>query len=102
MSLQSLGLLPRSFGAACLALVAFACFSIAKAADVTVTVAKIEAGRLIISGTTLTANMPVRLEGSAAASFNVISGPNPARAFSFNIVYHPGDCIVAVLGSKHT
>lgn len=71
------------------------------AADVLVTSAKIEAGRLIVTGTTTTGGMRVRLDGLTATAFNVMSNA-ATRAFAFNVVYHPGDCIVAVLGSKHT
>ncbi len=72
----------------------------AEAADVTVTSAKIQAGKLVITGTTLTAGMKVRLDGQPAAAFNLTS--NGSKAFTFNIVYHPGDCIVAALWSKRT
>lgn len=64
------------------------------APDIVVTTAKIDAGRLIITGTTATASMPVRLDAQTAATFNVTS--SPAKAFSFSIIYHPGDCIVAL------
>lgn len=65
------------------------------AADVLVSSAKIEAGRLIITGTTTTGGMRVRLDGQTATAFNVISHAT-TRAFAFNLVYHPGDCIVAL------
>jgi len=65
------------------------------AADVLVTSAKIEAGRLVITGTTTTRGMRVRLDGQTAAAFNVMSNAT-SRAFAFNVVYHPGDCIVAL------
>ena len=38
--------------------------------------------------------MPVRLDGQTAPAFNKVS--NASGAFSFNVVYHPGDCIVAL------
>jgi hypothetical protein len=66
----------------------------AEAADVTVTSAKVQAGKLLITGTTPTAGMKVRLDGQTAAAFTVTS--NASKAFTFNIVYHPGDCIVAL------
>jgi hypothetical protein len=38
--------------------------------------------------------MRVRLEGQAAAAFNVTS--TASRAFTFSVVYYPSDCIVAL------
>ena len=64
------------------------------APDIVVSTAKIEAGRLVITGTTATASMPVRLDAQTAATFNVTS--SATKAFSFSIIYHPGDCIVAL------
>jgi hypothetical protein len=64
------------------------------APDIVVSSAKIEAGRLIITGTTATASMPVRLDAQTAATFNVTS--SPTKVFGFSIIYHPGDCIVAL------
>jgi hypothetical protein len=65
------------------------------AADVLVTGAKIEAGRLVITGTTTPGGMRVRLDGQTATAFNVMSNAT-TRVFGFNVVYHPGDCIVAL------
>ena len=64
------------------------------AADLTVTSAKIEAGRLVITGTTASSRMRVRLDGQTAAPFNVMSSLQ--RTFAFSLVYHPGDCVVAL------
>jgi hypothetical protein len=65
----------------------------AQAADITVTAAKIQAGKLVITGTTQFGNTKVRLEGQPAAAFNTTSHPT-AKTFAFSIVYHPGDCMV--------
>jgi hypothetical protein len=64
----------------------------ATAADVTVTKAELSGGVLVITGTTVTANMPVRLEGRTEAAFNTVS--NGSKAFQFSVVYHSTDCIV--------
>lgn len=64
------------------------------APDIVVSTAKIDAGRLILTGTTATASMPVRLDAQTAAIFNVTS--STTKVFSFSIIYHPGDCIVAL------
>ena len=64
----------------------------AEAADVTITDAKIEGGKLVISGTTTGPNSWVRLDDQLGSTFNVKSGAD--AAFSFGVVYHPGDCIV--------
>jgi hypothetical protein len=69
-------------------------FEGASAADITVASAKIEAGRLIVAGTTATARMQVRLDGKTAAAFNVVSDAN--RVFGFNLVYRPDDCMVTL------
>ena len=66
----------------------------ATAADIAVKSAKIAAGKLVITGTTTAPNTRVRLEGQAAADFNVTSKPN--KTFSFNLVYLPSDCIVTL------
>ena len=67
----------------------------ASAADVAVTSAKIEAGRLLITGTTTTGGMQVRLDAQTIAGFTVVSNTS-TRAYAFNLIYHPGDCIVAL------
>jgi hypothetical protein len=65
------------------------------AADVSVTGAKIDAGRLIITGTTAVGGTRVRLDAQTAAAFTVTSNAT-TKAFAFSLVYHPGDCIVAL------
>ena len=64
----------------------------AHAADITVTDAKVAAGRLIITGKTTAPSTWVRLDGQIGSQFNVKS--DTEGAFAFAIVYHPGDCIV--------
>jgi hypothetical protein len=66
----------------------------ANAADVSVSDAKIEGGKLVITGTTAAPNTWVRLDGQPSSSFNVKSGAD--GAFGFSIVYHPGDCVVGL------
>ena len=66
----------------------------ANAADVTVTDAKIEGGKLVITGTTAAPNTWVRLDGQSSSAFNVKSGAH--GAFGFSIVYRPGDCVVGL------
>jgi hypothetical protein len=63
----------------------------AQAVEITVTNATITAGKLLITGMTDTANANVRLEGRTSAAFNTTS--NASKAFTFNFVYHPGDCM---------
>lgn len=75
------------------ALVALAATA-AAAPDVTITVAKIEAGKLVISGKTAAAQTRLRLDGRSEADFNTTSGAD--RTFSFSLVYLPKDCIVSV------
>lgn len=77
----------------CAALV-LACPNTAAAADVTVANAAIQAGSLVITGTTATPSMKVRLDGQTAPAFNVTS--NGAKQFTFNLIYHPGDCVVVL------
>ena len=72
----------------------FAITGAGHAADITVTSAKLQAGRLVITGTTVSPGMRVRLDGQAAAPFNVMS--TLQKAFTFSLVYHPGDCVVAL------
>lgn len=67
----------------------------AAAADLTVTTAKIDGGKLVIAGTTQTGGMKVRLDGQTDAAFNTVSN-NGTRAFSLSPVYYPGDCIVSL------
>lgn len=66
----------------------------AVAPDVSVSDAVIDGGKLVITGTTASPNTWVRLDGRAGAAFNVKSGAD--GAFSFSLVYHPGDCIVGL------
>ena len=61
--------------------------------DITITNAKIQAGKLVVAGTTTSGKMKVRLEGQTGATFNVVSNAT-TRAFAFSIVYHPSDCVV--------
>jgi hypothetical protein len=65
-----------------------------RGADLSVTSAKIQGGRLVITGTTASPRMRVRLDGQVAAPFNVISSSQ--RMFVFTLVYHPGDCVVTL------
>jgi hypothetical protein len=55
-----------------------------------ITKAAVEAGRLVVEGTTKTAKRRVRLEDA----FSTRSGKD--RRFAFSVLYHPGDCIVEV------
>lgn len=78
-------------GAIVIALVAPAT---AVAADITLLTARIQAGRLVIIGTTTAPGTRVRLEGQTSPAFNVTS--NEDRGFTFHLVYYPSDCIVAL------
>jgi hypothetical protein len=62
----------------------------AAAVDVTITDAKIAGGKLVVTGTTATANMNLTLDGNFTAKSTA------AKVFSFSLVYLPTDCIVAV------
>ncbi len=57
-------------------------------AAITVTDAKIVAGKLIVKGTSPTGTA-VKLDNLTAAPID-----SATRVFSYNVVYHPGDCIV--------
>ena len=85
----------RMFGVAIAAIIVVSASAVkeAQAADIAVSFAKIQAGKLVITGTTAIGNTKVRLEGQTAAVFNTTSHPT-SRTFVFNIVYHPGDCTV--------
>ena len=85
-------LLPKPLASSCALIVLAATTATAEAADVTIADAKIAGGKLVISGTTLSPNTWVRLDGQLGSTFNVRSGAG--GAFSFGVVYHPGDCIV--------
>jgi hypothetical protein len=67
----------------------------ATAQDITAANPRIANGRLVITGTTLSGNTVVRLDGKVAAGFQVRSG-NVTKAFTFSVLYHPGDCIVTL------
>jgi hypothetical protein len=82
------------FVATVLASLAIGAFADAKATDISVTGAAIEAGKLVVIGTTAAPNTRIRLEGRGAAAFNVTSGAN--GAFAFSVVYLPTDCIVSL------
>ena len=75
---------------------ASAAISPAVAGNITVTDAKIAAGRLIVTGTALGGDGHVTLDGKFTAPTYTHTG------FSFNLVYLPPDCIVdlAVVGSS--
>ena len=76
-----------------LALIALAATAAtANAADVSVSDAKIEGGKLVVTGTTAAPNTWVRLDGQTSSTFNVKSGAD--GSFGFSLVYHPGDCVV--------
>jgi hypothetical protein len=78
-----------------LALVAcLATAATAEAADVEITSAAIEAGRLVIKGTTATPRMRLRLDDRNGDAFTVTSRAN--RRFEFDLVYLPSDCIVSL------
>src|SRR5690349_17572187 len=64
--------------------------AIAAAPDVTITDAKIEGGKLVVTGTTATARMKVKLDGQFDAT------SDGKKAFTFSEVYAPPDCIVNV------
>lgn len=72
----------------------FATASVASAAQITITDAMIEAGKLVVSGKSSQANARLRLDRRSGAGFNVTSGPD--KTFSFGVVYLPKDCIVSV------
>ena len=62
-----------------------------------VTNAKIEAGKLIVSGTTTSAGQQVTLDGQ----FNATS--NASKVFTFNLTnYHPSTCIVKLKAGAET
>ena len=83
----------RRPAAGALALASFLAPAAAAKAAVSVTDAKIENARLVIAGAA-TSGAQVRLDGLEAAAFNVKAGID--GAFSFSLVYHPGDCVVTV------
>jgi hypothetical protein len=60
------------------------------APDVAITDAAIKGGKLVVTGTTATANMNLKLDDQ----FNGKS--NAAKNFTFSVLYLPPDCIVAI------
>src|SRR5687768_11012493 len=81
----------RLFGAASaqlLAVTLIATGAPAYAQNITINDAKIAGGKLVVTGGTVNAQTRVTLDGQ----FNVTS--NAAKAFAFNLVYLPPDCIV--------
>ena len=74
---------------------AWAGTGLASAQDITAANPRIANGRLVITGTTALGNMLVRLDGKVNAGFQVRSN-NVTKAFTFSVLYHPGDCIVTL------
>jgi hypothetical protein len=72
--------------------------ALARATDIMVTEAKIEQGKLVVTGTTLTANTQVKLDSLFTAT------SNGSKVFTFTLVYHPVDCVVdlVTVGSTAT
>jgi hypothetical protein len=68
--------------------------AIAAEPDIAVTDARIQAGKLVITGTTAAAQTRLRLDGRSDAAFNTTSAAD--RRFSFSLVYLPKDCIVSL------
>ena len=68
----------------------------AAAPDITVNSARVQAGRLVITGTTLVGQTKVRLDGRTGPAFNVVSNAGTNTGFVFNLVYLPTDCIVTL------
>jgi hypothetical protein len=87
----------RQFLAGLLAIISIACSRSVEAAGITITDAKIQSGRLIVTGTTPGANQQVKLD----SRFTVIS--NASEAFAFSIAnYLPSDCIVDLVSGTAT
>src|SRR4051794_34608848 len=74
------------------ALVAFG--AAAEPADIEVMGAEIAAGKLVVTGTTRTPYMKVRLDARSDPNFNVTS--DGKRSFTFRLVYLPSDCIISL------
>ena len=74
---------------------AWAGTGLASAQDITAANPRIANGRLVITGTTALGNTLVRLDGKVNAGFQVRSN-NVTKAFTFSVLYHPGDCIVTL------
>jgi hypothetical protein len=66
-----------------------------QAADIAITDAQIERGKLRITGTTRAGGVRVRLDGRKAPAFTVTSNAT-SKAFAFDLACLPGDCIVSV------
>lgn len=62
--------------------------ALARAADIMITEAKIDAGKLMVTGKTLTANTQVKLDSLFTAT------SNDSKVLTFNLIYLPIDCIV--------
>jgi len=60
------------------------------APEVTIADAAIESGKLMVTGTSASANETLTLDGKYAAQSNA------AKAFTFSLAYVPTDCIVAI------
>jgi hypothetical protein len=67
----------------------------ARAPDVTIDDARITGGKLVVSGKTRSGGMAVRLDGGSGRAFNT-SSDRKTKAFQFEVVYHPGDCVIVV------
>jgi hypothetical protein len=93
--MKQLRLLARILAIASLS--SIASFGVAHAAGVTVTDAKIQSGRLIVTGLTPGPNQQVKLDGRFTVSSNA------SRAFAFSIAnYLPPDCIVDLVSGTAT
>ena len=60
-------------------------------AGITVTDAKIASGKLLVTGTNSKASTAVTLDGKYTATSSA------TRVFTFNLVYHPDDCVVELM-----
>ena len=83
----------RRPAAGTLVLAALAASSSLAQAAVSVTDARIEGGKLVVSGTAAS-GATLRLDGQEGAAFNARTGAD--GSFSFSLVYHPGDCVVTL------
>jgi hypothetical protein len=76
-----------------LALAALAWAATAEASDLTVTYARIEAGKLVIAGASK-AGASIRIEGRRGAAFNRTASED--GRFRFEIAYVPSDCVISL------